>query len=304
MYKKQPNVRRDMNSETVFDLVNYGFLTLIAIITVYPLIFILSASISEPDLVFAGKVWLFPKNVSFIGYEIILKYKEIWIGYRNSLLYVALGVPVSLFLTLTAAYPLSRRDFLGRNPFMLMLTITMFFGGGLIPTYLLVRDLGLIDNIFVMVIGPGAVGVWNIIIARTYFQNNIPDELREAAEIDGCSDLRFLGQIVLPLSSPIIAVICLFYGVEKWNSFFVPMIYFANRTKYPLQLIIREILSLYTVSTELLQGVQPSQLELIVRITNSIRYGVIIVATIPVLLVYPLVQKHFVRGIMIGAIKG
>ncbi len=291
-------------SDKIFDICNYTFLSLVLVTFIYPLIFIISASISNPDMVFRGEVWLLPKDITWEGYQLILDYKDIWTGYRNSLLYVFVGVPFSMFLTFTAAYPLSRKDFKARNLIMYIYTFTMFFGGGLIPTYLLMRNLGLINNFACMVILPSAVGVYNIIVTRTYFQTNIPTELRDAAEIDGCNEITFFVRVVLPLSPPIIAVMGLFYAVGKWNIFFEALIYLTNRQLFPLQLILREIVTSARMNPELLEGMDPSVIEKLTRITNSIKYGVIIIASVPVLMAYPFLQRYFVKGIMVGAIKG
>ncbi|MCG8499645.1 MAG: carbohydrate ABC transporter permease [Firmicutes bacterium] len=291
-------------SDKIFDVCNYIFLSILLVMFLYPLVFIISASISNPDLVLRGEIWLLPKEITWEGYKLIMDYDDIWTGYRNSLLYVFVGVPFSMMLTFTAAYPLSRKDFRARNTIMYIYTFTMFFGGGLIPTYLLMRNLSLINNFASMIILPSAVSVYNIIVTRTYFQNNIPDELRNAAEIDGCNEILFFLRIVMPLSLPIIAVIGLFYAVGKWNLFFEALIYLTNRDLFPLQLVLREVVTSVRMNPEMLEGLDPSEVDKMTKITNSIKYGVIIVASVPVLLVYPFLQKYFVKGIMVGAIKG
>jgi len=284
-------------------MVNYGLLCIILIIFIYPLLFVLSASISDPNAVWNGQVWLLPRDISFSGYEMIFQNENIWIGYRNTVIYVIVGTIINLFVTITAAYPLSRKDFYVRNFLMRLYTFTMFFSGGMIPTYLLVKQLGMLDTIWAMVI-PNAASVWNVVITRTYFQNNIPEELREASAIDGCSNIRFLIKIALPLSAPIVAVMTLFYGVGHWNAFFNGLIYLSDRAKFPLQLFLREILILSQMEQNMLEYVDPNEVSERMRIAETIKYGVIVVSSLPVLLAYPFVQRHFVKGIMIGSIKG
>lgn len=285
-----------------FDIINYFILFVISMMFIYPLIFIVSASISDPNLVWRGEVWLLPKNITFNGYIGILKNNDIWMGYRNTIFYTILGTLISLFLTVTAAYPLSRKDFAPRNIVMAIYTFTMFFGGGLIPTYLLVKNLNLVNTIWVMVI-PGAVSIMNIIITRTYFQNSIPSEIQEAAEIDGCTNMKFLISIVLPLSKPILAVMTLFYAVGQWNAFFPALIYISKHDLQPLQIVLRNIL-LQSQMTADMVSTDPMLAAEQLKTSESIKYGVIIVSTLPVLLLYPFIQKYFIKGVMIGSIKG
>lgn len=289
-------------TDYVFDCINYSILCIVLILFIYPLIFILSASISDPNTVWQGKVWLLPKDITFEGYRRILDNRDIWIGYKNTIIYTIVGTVINLFMTVTAAYPLSRKDFYPRNVIMGIYTFTMFFGGGLIPTYLLVKELGLLDSIWAMVL-PNAVTVWNIVITRTYFQNNIPNELREAADIDGCSNMIFLTKIVLPLSASIIAVMTLFYGVGHWNAFFNALIYLNQKSQYPLQLFLRDILIRSQIDQSMVSsdGLAASEQQ---KIAETVKYGVIMVASLPVLVIYPFIQKHFVKGIMVGSLKG
>lgn len=300
MLKNRNQIKQPF-SDNVFDVINYILLTLILMIFVYPLIFVASASISDPGLVWQGKVWLLPKGISFEGYEKILLYKEIWSGYRNTVIYTLLGTIINVVLTVMAAYPLSRPDFMARKLLIRMYTATMFFGGGLIPTYLLVKQMGMLNSMWALMI-PNAVSVWNLVIARTYFQNNIPKELNEAAAIDGCNNFKFLTAIVIPLSASVIAVLTLFYGVGHWNSFFNALIYITSRELYPLQLVIREILVLSQMQQELIGDAETIAAQQ--KVSETIKYGVIIISSLPVLVVYPFVQKHFVKGVMIGSVKG
>lgn len=295
--------RSNFNTDKVFDFVNTVIMIAVLFIFLYPIYFIVIASISNPTLVLRGEVTILPKEITLVGYQHILEYKDIWSGYLNSIILVFLGVPIALFLILTMAYGLSRKDFKARNIVMVILTITMFFSGGLIPTYLLIKDLNLLDTRWALIL-PGAVGVYNVIVARTYFSTSIPLEIQEAATMDGCSDLKFFSKIVLPLSKPIIAVISLYELVSKWNIYFAARIYIRDREKLPLQMILNEILVSNKMSADMVQGIEPSQYEIMLQLTNSMKYGVIIVASVPLLLVYPFVQKYFIKGVMIGAVKG
>lgn len=285
-------------ADRLFDLFNYAFLTLLLIVILYPLYFIIIASVSDPISVSGGKVWLFPVDFTLEGYQRIMENQTIWVGYKNTLVYMTVGTAVNVAITVTGAYPLSRKDMYGRHLFMFLITFTMFFSGGLIPTYLLVKSLGLMNSMWALIL-PGAVSVWNLIITRTFFQHNIPDELREAAAMDGCSDFKFFLQVALPLSKSILAVLVLFYGVSHWNSFFSALIYLRDEAQYPLQLVLRNIL----IQNEV-QELMNLDLGASNSLSESIKYGVIIVASIPVLILYPMVQKYFVKGVMIGSLKG
>jgi putative aldouronate transport system permease protein len=296
-------VRTALVSDRAFNIFSFLLLTFVLIVVFYPLYFLVIASISSPDAVYSGSVWLLPKNITFEGYERIFADPSIMIGYRNSAIYTVLGTIISVSLTLTAGYALSRKDLVGRNVFMVFFVITMFFDGGLIPRYLIVRDLGMFNTIWAMVL-PNAVGVFNLIIARTFFQITIPDELREAASIDGASNLKFFLQVVLPLSTPIVAVMVLIHAVGNWNSFFDALIFITNEDMYPLQLVLRNILtqSDVTANAAMLTGVTSYADQQ--RVTELIKYGMIIVASIPLIVLYPFLQRYFVKGMMIGAIKG
>ncbi len=286
----------------IMDKVIVVILLFVLAMYLYPLLFVLSASFSNPNAVWGGKVWIFPVGFTLGGYEQILKNKEIWSGYKNSIIITTIGVIINLFLTITCAYPLSRRDFKARGILTKIYMFTMFFGGGLIPSYLLVKNLGMLDTIWAVII-PGGASVTNIIITRTFFQNSIPGELREAAFLDGCTNLLFLRHIVLPLSKPIISVMALYYGVDHWNGFFRAMIYFQSRQKFPLQLILREIVILASA----LNTMELADTELAAKAVHNaevVKYGVIIVSSLPALIIYPFIQKYFVKGVMIGSVKG
>jgi putative aldouronate transport system permease protein len=291
----------ETRGDRIFNVINYTILILVTIIVMYPLVFVLSASFSDPQAVLRGEMLLWPKGVNLNSYVKIFQNKDIISGFTNTLVYTSLGTLINLTMTILAAYPLSRKDFVGRNAIMALLVFTMFFSGGLIPTYLLIKNLGMLNTLWVMII-PNAVSIWNIIIMRTFFQQSIPGELQEAATIDGCSNIKILTRIILPLSMPIIAVTILFYAVGHWNAFFNALLYLSDKDKFPLQLILREILiqgqtnDMVKMSTESAIKQQ--------REVEGIKYAVLVVANIPVLALYPFLQRYFVKGVMIGAIKG
>jgi putative aldouronate transport system permease protein len=271
------------------------------LLVLYPLYFVLIASFSSPQLVLSGDIWLWPKGISWRGYEKLFQNREIMQGYGNTILYTVSGTAINLALTVAAAFPLSRRNFMGRHWISGFMVFTMFFSGGLIPTYLLIKQLELLNTYWVMVL-PGAVSVWNIMLMRTFFQSGLPFELQEAAAIDGCSNLRILLRIVLPLSAPILAVMVLFYSVGHWNAYFNALIYLSDRDKYPLQLILREIL--VQGETKDMVDISEGSLSNSMLDVESIKYAIVIVANLPILILYPFLQKYFNKGVMVGALKG
>jgi putative aldouronate transport system permease protein len=294
---------KESNSDKLFDILNKILIWFFIIIIAYPLVYILSASISDPQYVNSGEMWLFPREITFEGFKRVLESSEIWLGYRNTIFYTLLGTFINLAVTLPCAYALSRSDLIGKKVIMLLLVFTMFFDGGLIPTYLLVRDLGMINTVWAMVI-PSAAAMWNIIVTMTFFKVTIPKGLEEAAEIDGASQLRTFFQIVLPLSAPIIAVMALFYGVGHWNQYFGALIYLQDRELFPLQLFLREILVQQQMTAELLQSSGAAEaLSQHARIADIIKYAVMIVSAAPLLIVYPFLQRFFLKGVMIGSLK-
>lgn len=292
---------RESRSDKIFNIINYTFLTICLLAVLYPLIYILSASFSDSYAVISGQVWLFPVRPTLIGYETVFKNDSIMTGYANSFYYTIIGTIINVCMTIMAAYPLARKNFYGKNLFMGIFTFTMLFSGGLIPTFLLVKDLGLYNTRWAMVI-PNAMGVWNVIIARTFFSTNIPEELYEAGELDGCSDIGFITKVVLPLSGPIIAVLVLFYAVGHWNSYFNALIYLSDKKLYPLQIVLRNILIQNQIEGNMMVDIDALQRSQ--GIAELLKYSLIVVASVPVLAIYPFVQKHFVKGVMIGAIKG
>lgn len=289
---------------TRFDLILTVFALLVLLITVYPLYFVVIASVSEPHLVSTGNVFFVPKGITWEGYHKVLNDLEIWIGYRNTIFYTVFGTVVNLAITLPAAYALSRKRLEGRKLFTMIILFTMFFSGGMIPTYILVKGLHLTDTVWALIL-PCAASAYNIVVARTYFENSIPIELEEAATIDGCSNFKVFFRIVLPLAAPIVAVMTLFYGISHWNSYFDGMIYLSDRKLFPLQVILREILSVaQTASSQTMSAEDAVTMAEQARIADLVKYVIMIVATAPVMLIYPFVQKYFVKGVMIGSVKG
>lgn len=270
----------------------------------YPIYFVVIASFSDSTLVNQGQVILYPKGVSLYGYSQIFKKPEIWVGYKNTIIYSFFGTIFNLTVTLPAAYVLSRKDFAARGMVMKLFVITMYFNGGMIPTYMLIKDVGLLDSPLVMIIF-GAVNVYNLIITRTFFETSIPDELYEAAALDGCSHFRYFSTVVLPLSKAVIAVIMLYYLVGHWNDFFSALLYLNSDKYQPLQIVLRNILLLNQAmagTTGASAGAGAGAYAQ--QFADQIKFGVIIVSTVPVLCVYPFIQKYFEKGVMIGAVKG
>ena len=288
----------------------YILLALFVIIELYPMIFVLSASLSDPKLVAAGKMVLWPVKPSLSGYQYILSYSDIWTGYANTVFYTVVGTVLNLAVTLPAAYALSRRDFKDKGIFMIFFMITMYFSGGTIPSYLNIYNFGLLNTRWVLLIN-GALSVYNLIVARTFFASTIPWELHEAARIDGAGNFRTFFQIVLPLSSPIIVVMALYYGVGHWNEYFSAMIYQPRaRAIWPLQLFLRELLMMSKFTTDAMLGnnnMSAEEMSALVKqadTANMIKYCVIVAATAPMLIAYPWLQKFFAKGVMIGSVKG
>ncbi len=301
MAKHNQTLIKEASGDRLFDAINYIILSIVLLLVLYPLIYVVSASFSSTNAVLSGRVWLWPVEFSLDGYKAVFKNKMVLTGFLNTFIYTAIGTLVNVILSIMAAYPLSRKDFKGRNFFMLMLVFTMMFNGGLIPSYLVVKNLGMIDTIWSMVI-PVALSVWNVIIMRTYFQVTLPSELLEAAQMDGCTDIKFLIRIVLPLSGPIIAVIALFYAVGHWNQYFNALIYLKSAKLYPLQLVLRDILIQNEVNIDMLGDAKTAAARQGLR--ELLKYSLIVVSSLPLLAVYPFIQKYFVKGVMLGSIKG
>ena len=294
--------KKKITQDKVVYFINYVLLALLLVIVLYPIIYIISCSFSSGSALMAGRVRLLPVEFTFDSYKAVFKYQSIWSGYKNSVIYTIVGTLISIVFTLFAAYPLSRDDFRWQKLFTGLFLFTMMFSGGLIPTYLLVRNLKLIDTMWAIVL-PGAVSAYNMIVARTFFKQTIPKELMEAAEMDGCSDFKFFSRIVIPLSTPIVAVLCLWVAVSLWNSYFNPMIYINSEDKYPLQLVLRRILLMSQVNLNS-SSVDPQVIAKNQYLSEMLKYGTIIISTLPLMVIYPFVQKYFVKGVMIGSVKG
>ena len=290
-------------SDKIFDIVNLLVMLVLLVIFVWPLWFVVIASFSNPNEVWMGNVVLWPKGFTLVSYETLLEYKRIWVGYGNTLFYTVVGTLVNLVMTVCGAYPLSRKDFIPRHFFMFLFMLTMYFGGGLIPTYLVVNGLGLVDTRWAMII-PGAVSIYNIIITRTYFMNSIPPSLQEAATLDGANSFQYLMRVVLPLSKPIMAVIGLYYAVGHWNDFYTALIYLYKEELMPLQSFLRDMLMSTKMTLNNLSGLDTATVELKTHLAQTLKYSVIIVSTVPVLCIYPFIQKYFVKGVMVGSVKG
>lgn len=289
-------------SDMVFNAIVYAILITALVVVAYPLIYVVSASFSSPGAVSSGKVTLLPVQPTLLAYKTVVNYKNIWVGYRNSLAYMVVGTVFALILNVMAAFPLSRKEFVGRRFLTLVMAITMYVSGGLVPTYLLINSLKMLDTFWVIVI-PTATNVWHIVMIRTYFQNSIPDELYEAGQLDGCSDFGYMIRVLVPLSGPIIAVIALYTAVGLWNSYFNAMIYLTRQELYPLQLFLRSILTLgQNINLDEIEDVEAVQD--LIGLSNLMKYAVIVVASVPVMMIYPFVQKFFVKGVVVGSIKG
>ena len=288
-------------SDKIFYFITAIILFFLFIAFAYPIIFVVSASFSSGRAVAAGRVFLFPVEPSIEGYVHVFRHHLIVIAYWNTIRYTALGTLFTIFMVMISAYPLSRRDLVGRNGIMLFFVFTMLFSGGLIPTFLLMRDLRILDTIWVMTV-PGAMSIFFIIVARTFIQSSIPAELLESAQIDGCTDFQYFYKILLPLSKAVIAVICLFAAVGHWNAFFSALMFLTTRTMVPLQIILREILIIGQIDMSMVAD--PEQAIAMMQIADVIRYSLIVVATFPILCAYPFAQKYFVKGVMIGSVKG
>ena len=289
--------------DIIFETVVVIILAILTLIILYPLYFVVIASFSDAKLVVAGEVWWYPKGVTLENYMQCFTNGDLMLGYRNAFIILILGTATNLFLTILCAYPLSRHDLWGRNGIMIYCTIPMFFGGGLIPTYLMVtQTLGLKNSWWAVILVAG-IATYNMIIMRTFFMTSIPFELQEAAQIDGCTPIGILLRIILPLSIPVICVIGLYYGVNHWNSYFSALVYLPDKNKWPLQLFLRQILVNNDISA-VDGGAKPDEMARRAMRAETIKYSIVILASIPMLIIYPFVQRYFVKGVMIGSVKG
>lgn len=290
--------RRGLDHDAVFDVIVHIVMFALIVITAYPLVLVVSCSISNPKYVMQGTIWLLPKEITFNSYLNVIKHERLVTGFKNSVYYTLLATTFNVVLTICAAYPLSRKDWVGRKIFFTIMVVTMFFSGGTIPLYLVVKGLHLTNKVWSLVL-PTAISTYNVIVMRTYFESSVTEELRESAQIDGCSNLRFLLQIVLPLSIPILCIITMFYGVEHWNEFYAPLLYLSKRKMYPLQLVLREILMTASATMADSAGLTEQMYEV-----EGIKYATIVVSSLPMIIAYPFMQRYFQKGIMVGAIKG
>ena len=287
--------------DKIFIILIYILLAVIMLVVFLPLVYIVSASFSDPQAVISNEVWFLPVRPTLRGYQAVFKNRNILTGFANSFYYMIVGTLVNIVMTVMCAYPLSRKEFTARNKVAMIFVFTMYFSGGLIPTYMLVNSLGLVNTRWSMII-PSAMSTYNMIICRTYFVNSIPDELYEAGQLDGCTPFKYLLRVVVPLSKPILAVLVLYYGVTKWNSYFDAMIYLKSQTMVPLQIVLRDILILNQVDYTMVSDASAIAAQR--GLTDLLKYSTIVVASLPVLCIYPFVQKYFVKGVMIGAVKG
>ena len=301
MKQSMKNKVKLSKDDRIFFAVSRFIVIFLTLLVLYPLIYILSCSFSSANAVSTGQVFLWPVDFSIMGYQKVFENARVWIGYRNTLIYTILGTSINVAMTMICAYPLARKKLPYKGFFTFLFTFTMLFGGGMIPTYLVMHSLHILNTLWVMIL-PGAIGVTQMIVARTFIQSTIPDELLEASQIDGCNDIRFFGQFVLPLSKAVIAVIAMQYAIVHWNSYFNAFLYLTESKRYPLQIFLREILILSNINIE--EIVDPDTAIAMQGMTDLLKYSLIIVATAPILCIYPFIQKYFVKGVMIGSLKG
>jgi len=293
---------KDPIEDRILYTVSYTILILFSITVMYPIVYVIASSLSSGVAVSTGQVVIWPVDLSFDGYVAVFHHKRILSGYLNTIFYTVLGTFINVSITMIAAYPLARRDMQWKKFYMFLFTFTMFFGGGLIPTYILITQIHMINTIWAVLI-PGALNVYNMILARTFIMNSIPNELLDSAQIDGCSDIRYFFSIVLPLSRAVMAVITLFYAVSHWNSYFDAMMYLNNPDLHPLQLILRQILINSQIVSNDFQGGADIYGDKI-YLENVLKYALIVVSSVPIIALYPFIQKYFVKGVMIGSLKG
>lgn len=287
--------------DKIFTVAIYVVLSLILVIILYPLIYVISASFSDPQAVISGRVVLWPVNVTLKGYVAVFQNHNILTGFLNSIFYLVVGVALNIVMTMLCAYPLSRKEFKAGGFFSLFFVFTMYFSGGMVPTYILVNNLGLINTRWAMII-PTAMSTYNMIICRTYIVNSIPDELYEASQMDGCTPFKYMMKVILPLSKPIMAVLVLYYGVAKWNDYFNALLYLYKTNLQPLTIVMRDILIMSQV--DMTKVTDASAVAKMQGMSELLKYSTMVVASVPVMLLYPLIQKHLVKGVMIGAVKG
>lgn len=286
--------------DSSFYVICYAIIILLTLAVLYPIIYVISSSFSSAEALARGEVWLWPVDISLDGYKAVLRYRNIWIGYRNTIFYTAAGTTINVIITMFCAYPLARKNLRGRGFIMFLFTFTMLFSGGMIPSYILMKKLNLLNTVWVMLL-PGAMSVYNMIVARTFIQGNISDELLEAARIDGCNDIQFFYKILLPLSKSIIAVLALWYAVGHWNAYFNAFLYLTDKNLYPLQIFLKDILVQSQMDASMVESGEAAQVQ---NTYLVLKYAMIVVSTAPLFSFYPFVQKYFVKGVMVGSVKG
>lgn len=303
MSKKQSTAIRLSKGDRIMDTTINIVMFLLFLVVLYPLVYVVSSSFSSGDAVFKGKVILWPVDFSTFGYEIVLKYPKVWVGYKNTIINTVVGTVMNVFTTTLVAYPMSRREFQGKGFYMFLFMFTMWFGGGLVPTYILMSDLGLVNNRLAVLL-TGLVSISNMVVMRSFFRNSIPGDLHDAARVDGISDIGYLVKIVLPLSKAIFSVITLYYAVAHWNAYFSAMIYLMDPDKVTLQQVLKELLAQANPSLDDVQGMTAEEISNMQYSADLMKYSLIVVSSAPILCAYPFVQKYFERGVMIGSVKG
>ncbi len=299
--KKRANAIGLCTEDRIMYAVVYVLMGLLIVVIAYPLVYVVSCSFSSGNAVSAGRVLLWPVEFSLTGYRIVFNYKQVWTGYYNTIFYTVTATALNVVLTTMAAYPLSRKNFQGRKLCMTLFMVTMFFSGGIIPSYILKTQLHIVNTRWAILL-TGSISVYNMVVMRTFFQNSIPGDLLEAARLDGISDIGYLLRIVIPLSKAVFAVITLYYAVAHWNSYFNAMMYLRDRNLYPLQLVLRDILN--AANVDLSQISDPEILRQLSGASDVMRYSLIVISTVPMMAAYPIVQKYFKQGVMIGSVKG
>lgn len=294
------SIIRESKGDRAFNIVNFLIMTAVTLVVLYPLYYVILASVTDPVVVNSGKMLWYPEAPYFEGYVRAFNHQPLWTGYKNTLIYTLVGTLIALGCTIPAGYALSRTDLPGRRGIMFLFTFTMFFNGGIIPLYLVVKQIHIYDSIWAVVL-PIAVSVYNLIVCRSFFDSSIPKELLEAARIDGCSDFSFFFKIVLPISSTIIAVMTLFYATSIWNMFFNPLMFLSSSDKMPLQVVLRDLVLMNQASivTSSVEEIAMKQ-----KLVEQLKYCIVVLAAAPLLIVYPFLQKYFAKGVTVGAVKG
>ena len=303
MSKKKSTAIRLSTGDRIMDTTINVIMFLLFLVVLYPLVYVVSSSFSSGDAVFNGKVILWPVDFSTFGYEIVLKFPKVWVGYKNTIINTVVGTVMNVFTTTLVAYPLSRQEFQGKGFYMFIFMFTMWFGGGLVPSYLLMSDLGLVNNRLAVLL-TGLVSISNMVVMRSFFRNSIPGDLHDAARVDGISDIGYMVKIVLPLSKAIFSVITLYYAVAHWNAYFSAMIYLREPSMMTLQQVLKDLLAQANPSLDEVQGMSAEDIANMQYSADLMKYSLIVISSAPILCAYPFVQKYFERGVMIGSVKG